>query len=45
MLGQPLRNYMYLKVTGITDYGCTVPDNMLRDFIDMVDNIGIQASF
>ena len=42
--GQPLRNYMYPEATGTTDHGCVVPDDVLRDFVDMVDDISMQAS-
>ena len=43
MLGQPFKNYIYLKATGTTDHRYTVLDNILRDFIDIVNNISMQA--
>ena len=45
MPDQPLRNYIYLKATGTINYRYIVPDNMLRDFVDIVNNISIQALF
>ena len=39
--GQPLRNYIYLEVTSTIDYRYAVLDNILRDFIDIVDDISI----
>ena len=32
---------MYLEATGTIDYRYTVLDDILRDFIDIVDNISI----
>ena len=41
MLGQPFKNYIYLKATDTINYKYIVLNNILRGFIDMVNNINI----
>jgi len=45
MPGQPLKNYIYLKATSIINYGCAVLDDILKDFVNIVDDINMQALF